>query len=47
LQLVGHTGGFGTLAFSDVGAHQWITDEGGIIQLLGEAGLILTSADFL
>jgi len=46
MQIVGHVGGFGKLIFTDIGANLRIDYDGGVIQLLGNAGLVLTSADF-
>ncbi len=46
LRLVGHTGGFGDLGFADVGGDREITHDNGTILLVGDAGLVLTAADF-
>lgn len=46
LRLVGHTGGFDDLSFSDSGGDREIVHDNGTIILVGEAGLVLTQADF-
>lgn len=46
LRLVGHTGGFGDLTFSDSAGNREIEHDNGTIVLVGQAGLVLTQADF-
>lgn len=46
LRLVGHTGGFGDLTFSDAAGNREIEHDNGTIVLMGQAGLVLTAADF-
>ncbi len=46
LRLVGHTGGFGDLTFSNSGGNREIEHDNGTIVLAGQAGLVLTPADF-
>ncbi|WP_424986197.1 calcium-binding protein [Microbulbifer sp. S227A] len=46
LRLVGHTGGFGDLTFSNAGGNREIEHDNGTIVLAGQAGLVLTQADF-
>lgn len=46
LQILGHTGGFGTLAIADQGADLSVVHDGGSYLLEGHAGTALTSDDF-
>lgn len=46
LRLTGHAGGFATLAIADRNVHLEIVHDGGVIVLQGQAGLVLTAADF-
>ncbi|MDU9003416.1 hypothetical protein [Sedimentitalea todarodis] len=46
LRLVGHTGGFGDLTFSNANGNREIEHDNGTIVLVGQAGLVLTQADF-
>lgn len=46
LRLVDHTGGFGDLTIADAGNNLKITHDNGMIVLSGQAGTVLTSADF-
>ena len=46
LQIADHVGGFASLTISDQGANLKIVYDGGTILLLGEAGTVLTAADF-
>lgn len=47
LQIEGHSGGFGSLVIEDDGSDRLIIHDGGTIRLDGEAGLGLTSDDFM
>lgn len=46
LRLEDHTGGFGDLSFANLGGNLRVTHDNGTIVLVGEAGTVLTSADF-
>ena len=46
LRLVDHAGGFGDLTFSNAGSNLKVTHDNGTSGLVGEAGTVLTSADF-
>ncbi len=46
LRLVGHSGGFASLIIADQGGDLKIIHDGGTILLQGEAGTVLTMADF-
>ncbi len=46
LRIADHAGGFDTLAITDKGADLKIIHDGGVILLEGQAGIVLTFADF-
>jgi len=46
LRIEDHAGGFASLSIADQGADLMITHDGGVILLTGEAGTVLSGADF-